>query len=166
MDSTSAGRTLVLGIGNTLLTDESAGVRVVEYLQVRNPELADVVWLDGGTLSFTLAPEVESAERLIVVDATELRSPPGTVQVFVDAEMDRMLGGHGRSIHEVGLLDLMDIARLSERLPARRALVGIQPGLVGWGSEPTADVAAAIPEAARAVAALLTDWTGQTVNAD
>jgi hydrogenase maturation protease len=166
MDSTSAGRTLVLGIGNTLLTDESAGVRVVEYLQVRNPELADVVWLDGGTLSFTLAPEVESAERLIVVDATELGSPPGTVQIFVDAEMDRMLGGHGRSIHEVGLLDLMDIARLSERLPARRALVGIQPGLVGWGSEPTADVAAAIPAAARAVAALLTDWTGQTVNAD
>lgn len=166
MESGIADRTLVLGIGNTLMTDESAGVRVVEYLQARNPDLADVLWLDGGTLSFTLAPEVESSARLIVVDATELRSPAGTVQVFVDAEMDRMLGGHGRSIHEVGLLDLMDIARLSERLPARRALVGIQPGVVGWGSEPTADVAAAIPEAARAVASLLTNWTGQVVHAD
>lgn len=152
--------TLVLGVGNTLLTDEGAGVRVVELLAGKNPEVPGITWLDGGTLSFTLAAEVEDAEQLIVVDATELRAEPGTVQVFVDGEMDRMLGGHGRSIHEVGLMDLMNIARLTERLPTRRALVGIQPGVVDWGSDPTPAVGAAISEAARQVASLVKAWTG------
>jgi hydrogenase maturation protease len=155
--------TLVLGIGNTLLQDEGAGVRVVELLAASNPDAPGITWLDGGTLSFTLASEVEDAEQLIVVDATELRAEPGTVQVFVDEDMDRMLGGHGRSIHEVGLMDLMNIARLTERLPSRRALVGIQPGVVDWGSEPTPAVGVAIPRAARAVAELIESWTGVSV---
>jgi hydrogenase maturation protease len=165
MSDDVADRTLVLGIGNVLLTDEGAGVRVIEYLAGRNPDLAGVTWMDGGTLSFTLATEVENAARLVVVDATELRAAPGTVQVFEDEAMDRMLGGHGRSIHEVGLIDLMDIARLTGRLPARRALVGIQPQRVEWGSDPTPVVAAAIPRAASAVAELLMKWTGTAVAA-
>jgi hydrogenase maturation protease len=156
--------TLVLGVGNTILTDEGVGPWVVERLRALNPEAPGVTWMDGGTLSFSISADVEDAQYLIVVDATELRSEPGTVRVFVDEEMDRMLGGHGRSIHEVGLMDLMNMARLTERLPQRRALVGIQPAIVDWGTEPSPAVGAAIPEAARAVAMLIAEWTGTEVN--
>lgn len=152
--------TLVLGVGNTILTDEGVGPWVVERLRALNPEVPGVTWMDGGTLSFSIATCVEDADRLIVVDATELHSRPGTVRVFVDEEMDTMLGGHGRSIHEVGLMDLMNMARLTERLPRRRALVGIQPETIDWGTEPSPAVGAAMPEAARAVAALIEEWTG------
>ena len=152
--------TLVLGVGNTILTDEGVGPWVVERLRALNPEVPGVTWMDGGTLSFSIATCVEDADRLIVVDATELHSSPGTVRVFVDEEMDTMLGGHGRSIHEVGLMDLMNMARLTERLPRRRALVGIQPETIDWGTEPSPAVGAAMPEAARAVAALIEEWTG------
>ncbi|HUG99867.1 MAG TPA: HyaD/HybD family hydrogenase maturation endopeptidase [Gammaproteobacteria bacterium] len=155
--------TLVLGVGNTILTDEGIGPWVVERLRALNPEVLDVTWMDGGTLSFSIATCVEDADRLIVVDATELRSSPGTVRVFVDEEMDRMLGGHGRSIHEVGLMDLMNMARLTERLPRRRALVGIQPESIDWGTEPSPAVGAAMPAAARAVAALIEEWTGVSI---
>jgi hydrogenase maturation protease len=166
MSEHSKSGTLVLGIGNTLLTDEGCGVWVVEQLAARNPEAPGIRWLDGGTLSFTLAADVEDAERLIVVDATQLHAAPGTVKVFVDEQMDQMLGGHGRSIHEVGLMDLMNIARLTDRLPRRRALVGIQPSVVDWGSEPTPAVGAALPEARRAVATLIKDWTGFSLATD
>lgn len=158
--------TLVLGVGNTILTDEGVGPWVVERLQALNPDAPGIDWMDGGTLSFSIATSVEDAEYLIVVDATELKAEPGTVRVFVDEEMDRMLGGHGRSIHEVGLMDLMNIARLTERLPRRRALVGIQPGTVDWGTEPTAAVGAAMPEAVRAVAALIEEWTGVEIRTE
>jgi hydrogenase maturation protease len=156
---------LVLGVGNTILTDEGVGPWVVDRLRELNPEVHGVTWMDGGTLSFSIAADVEDAEHLIVVDATELKSPPGTVKVFVDEEMDRMLGGHGRSIHEVGLLDLMSMSRLTGRLPTRRALVGIQPEIVDWGTEPSTAVGAAMPEAAGAVAALIKDWTGIEIKA-
>lgn len=158
--------TLVLGVGNTILTDEGVGPWVVERLRALNPDAPGINWMDGGTLSFSIAAFVEDAEHLIVVDATELRADPGTVKVFEDEDMDRMLGGHGRSIHEVGLMDLMNMARLTERLPRRRALVGIQPEIVDWGTEPTAAVGAAMPVAARAVAELIGRWTGAEIKAE
>lgn len=42
----------------------------------------DVELLDGGTLSFTLAGPIQDADALIVVDAAQLKSAPGTLQVF------------------------------------------------------------------------------------
>lgn len=155
--------TLVLGVGNTILTDEGIGPWVVAHLEKLNPDAPGVTWMDGGTLSFSIAANVEDAEHLIIVDATELKSPPGTVRVFVDGEVDRMLGSHGRSIHEVGLMDLMNMARITGRLPERRALVGIQPEVIDWGTEPSPAVAAAVEKAAGAVAALIKDWTGVEV---
>jgi hydrogenase maturation protease len=157
--------TLVLGVGNTILTDEGIGPWVVEQLRELNPDVPGVTWMDGGTLSFSIAASVEDAEYLIVVDATELKSPPGTVKVFVDADMDRILSQHGRSVHEVGLMDLMNMARFAGLMPRRRALVGIQPEIIDWGTEPSPKVAAAAPEAARAVARLLKEWTGVEVKA-
>ena len=157
--------TLVLGVGNTILTDEGIGPWVVDRLRELNPDAPGIEWMDGGNLSFSTAPDVEDAEYLIVVDATQLKAPPGTVKVFVDEEMDRMLGSHGRSVHEVGLLDVLNMARITGRLPRRRALVGIQPDIIDWGTEPTPAVGAAMPEAARAVAALIKEWTGTVVKA-
>ena len=65
---------------------------------------------------------------------------------------NRILSQHGRSVHEVGLMDLMNMARFADRMPRRRALVGIQPEKIDWGTEPSPRVALAVPEAAQAVA--------------
>ena len=150
--------TLVLGIGDTLLSDEGVGVHVIHALAARFGDADDVILLDGGTLSFTLAGAIEDAEQLIVVDASELKAAPGTVRTFIETDMDAFLNGPRRNVHEVGLMDLMTIARLVDRLPARRALVGIQPEEMGWGESPTAAVAAAIPVACGAVTQLIEAW--------
>ena len=70
-------KTLVLGLGNTLLGDEGAGVYAIRALQDRHAGLADVEFLDGGTLSFTLAGPIEEAGNLIVIDAAQLQDRPG-----------------------------------------------------------------------------------------
>jgi len=150
--------TLVLGVGNALLTDEGVGIHVVEHLRLHFPAEPGVKCLDGGTLSFTLAPEVEDAANLIVVDAARLDAPPGTIRVLVGEEMDRFLGTTKCSAHEVGLLDLLRIARLTGRLPERRALVAIQPGSLGWGEQPSERLAATVPQAAAVVLDILRSW--------
>jgi hydrogenase maturation protease len=120
----------------------------------------DVEFVDGGTLSFTLAQTIEDTDRLIVVDAADLGSAPGTVRVFEGVAMDDFLGGsRKRSVHEVGLIDLMAIALLADRLPARRALVAIQPALVDWSEEPSPPVALAIPGACAATRELIARWS-------
>ena len=151
-------KTLVLGIGNTLLTDEGAGIHALQYLQQNYPEADNITYLDGGTLSFTLAAAVEDADNLIVIDAAQLKDKPGTVDCLVNEAMDNFLGTCKRSVHEVGLLDLLDIARLTGNLPERRALVAIQPDIVDWGDAPTDSVASAIPVAAQKVAELMKRW--------
>jgi len=151
--------TVVLGVGNTLLSDEGVGVHVVEQLRRVHPDLHGVEYVDGGTLSFTLAGTMAEAEQLIIIDAAELRAAPGTVTLFENTAMDDYLGrGKRRSVHEVSLLDLLAIAHLTDSLPARRALIGIQPQELGWGDAPSPAVAAAIPCACDMTIDLIRKW--------
>ena len=166
--------TLILGIGNTLLSDEGAGIHALNHLQARlqsdtksgisshpntvNPNTETLTYIDGGTLSFTLAVWIEDCDNLIVFDATELHQPAGTVKTFVGRAMDDFLGNSKCSAHEVGLLDLMDIARITDHLPKQRALIGIQPDFMGWGMEPTAAVQKALDKAADEATALINLW--------
>ena len=151
--------TLILGIGNTLLSDEGAGIHALNLLQSKYPDLRNITCIDGGTLSFTLAAYIEDCDNLVVFDAAELKAPPGTVRTMAGEEMDKFLGAARRSPHEVGLLDLFDIARLTESLPENRALIGIQPASIEWGMSPTPAVADGLPVAVEQAVALLGKWT-------
>ena len=153
------GKTLILGLGNTLLGDEGVGVKTAGYLQDRQLVPESVQILDGGTLSFILAGPIEDADNLIVIDAAQLDGKPGTVQLYEGTAMDRLvMQNRHNSVHEVSLSDLLFIARLSGRLAERRALIGIQPGRIDWSDSLTEPVAGAIPSACDLVQGLLLRW--------
>jgi len=164
-------KTLVLGLGNTLLADEGIGVHAIEHLSdyIRQfyPDLEDQVeLLDGGTLSFTLAAAIEDSAQLIVIDATRLDAAPGTVRVFEGESMDTFLGtGKRSSVHEVSLLDLMAVAALSGHLPEQRALIGIQPENIDWSDALTPAVEKAIPAVCDHVIELVGRWNVMPVPA-
>ncbi len=150
---------LILGIGNSLLRDEGAGIHALNRLREQYPKRDDLTFLDGGTLSFTLAGAIAEASRLIVLDAAQLSAPAGHSQVFEGAEMDAFLGSNRRrSVHEVSLLDLLAVAHLSDHMPAQRALVGIQPGEIDWGEHPSQAVQTALPRICRQVQQLIDAW--------
>ena len=156
-------RTLILGIGNTLLTDEGVGVHVLHALEsalaAEHSSHEEVTLLDGGTLSFTLAGPIEDAEALIVVDAANIQSEPGAWKQLDGEAMDAFLLGNRKStVHEVGLTDLRAIAMLAGHWPEKRALLAIQPQVVDWGEQPTDAVAAAIPPVTAAILELLRTW--------
>jgi hydrogenase maturation protease len=153
-------KTLVLGVGNNLLTDEGAGVHAVRHLEARCGKRDDIEFVDAGTLSFTLAGVIDDCGALIVIDAAELKQSPGTVRLFEREEMDRFLARNRKlSVHEVSLLDLLAMAQLAGRLPERRALIGIQPGQIDWGERPSEPVAAALPAAGDLALSLIARWS-------
>jgi len=151
-------QTLILGLGNVLLADEAVGAAVVRRLESESDPAAPLRFLDGGTLSFTLAVPIAECPRLIVIDAAAMGDAAGSVRVFEGEAMDRQLRRHAKSVHEVSLADLLDIARLTDSLPARRALIGIEPALIDWSDELTPAVAAAVPVALERVRELLARW--------
>ena len=150
--------TLVLGFGNVLLSDDGAGVQLVERLRSElGPHAAEFV--DGGTLSFSLLSYVEATDSMLVIDAADLNSAPGTIELFEGAAMDEFLkSSRRRTVHEVGLIDLLDMARLQDCLPGQRALLCMQPGRIDWCATLSAPVAEALPEAARRARAMLHRW--------
>lgn len=156
-------RLLVLGIGNALLSDDGAGLHVLTRLkhEAMNAPASqvDIDYIDGGTVGLALAPLIEDADGVVVLDAMRLGAAPGTVHVHVGAQMDAVVGCHCGTPHEVSLGDLFTAVRLLGRLPERRALIGIEPASLDWGTAPTPAVAAGLPKAARAVQDLLHAWS-------
>lgn len=151
-------RVLVIGVGNPLMSDDGVGQRLLEALAARPPALDGVEYLDAGTLGFMLLPHVEQCNALLALDAANLGAEPGAVKVFEGEALDAFVRTPRCSVHELGLRDLLDAARLTDSLPGRRALVGVQPGQLGWGTALSAPVAAAVPAATDAARQLLEAW--------
>jgi hydrogenase maturation protease len=157
---------VVLGIGNTLMSDDGVGIHVINDLQGRQKDLllpeGNIEILDGGTLGFLLVDRISEADGLVVVDAANLGEPAGTVRVIDGPGIDRFLDDNpSLSVHEVGLVDLLQMMALGGQAPRLRALVGIQPEMIGWGTEMSPSVAAGIPTASRAVTQVLAQWMEQ-----
>ncbi|MGC9216302.1 hydrogenase maturation protease [Acidithiobacillus sp.] len=152
------GSILVLGLGNVLQGDDGVGVHIVRWLAGQAP-MTGVTVLDGGTIGASLLVELEGVDALLVADAVESGQEAGQVTVFQGAEMDHLLARpRAGSVHEAGLAELLDMARLLDCLPPRRALLGIQPRTIAWGDALSPPLARSLPEAGCRARALLEEW--------
>ena len=150
--------TLVLGVGNTLMSDDGVGVRLMERLRDLEPALPGIEYLDAGTLSFVLLPQIQACDALLILDATRLGEAPGSTRLLEGASMDDFLRTARCSVHEVGIRDLLDMARLTGSLPSHRGFLGIEPLETGWGEALSPQVEAALPSAAGLARDLLERW--------
>lgn len=144
---------LVLGIGNILLRDEGVGVRAVESLRgVPLPEDVEVV--DGGTCGADLVEIMADRRKVIVIDALQADEPPGSVFRLGAAEL-MPSEGDCISLHQLGLVESLNIAAQLGCAPEEVVIFGVQPGTISPGMELSAEVAAAMPLIIRSVLAEL-----------
>ena len=106
LTATKQDKTLVLGLGNVIMGDEGVGVHVVRALEQHSLP-ANVECLDGGTGGFVLLEPLQSAGRIILIDAAADGNPPGTVT--------RTTPKFSRdypptlTAHDIGVKDLLDV---------------------------------------------------------
>ena len=139
-------RIVILGIGNILKGDDGVGVQVVEALH-RLPLPPAVECIDGGTGGPTLMLHFEGAPALIVVDCVNLNEPPGTVRVLALAEIQDAQSPARFSLHEIGLMPILDLARQLGTLPPMVRIVAVQGHRFDLGDRLSPAVAAAVPRA-------------------
>jgi len=134
-------RVLVLGIGNSIMTDDGIGVKVAQALQseYRFPPQVEVV--DGGTLGLDLLPKFEGVSHLVMIDAVETGSKPGA-RVRLEGEELPIALETKVSPHQMGLKDLLAVAQLMGHAPGQMVLIGVQPASTEVGTELTPAVAA------------------------
>jgi hydrogenase maturation protease len=155
----NTNKTLILGIGNQLMSDDGVGGQAALRLAEETKHLTGIACLDGGTLGHLLVGYIEASDNLIVVDAAQMHARPGEVKVFENEDMDHFLTTNpNRSVHEVGLSDLMDMALLGGHLPMRRALIAIQPQETDWGVELSGPVSQSLPLVCEKAMKLIEGW--------
>lgn len=137
--------TLILGLGNTIMSDDGIGPKVIRQLQEEGGLPDGVILLDGGTLGLDLLPHLEEVRQLIIVDAVETGKEPGTVVRLVDEEVPVALETK-LSPHQMGLKDLLAVARLMDCLPQEIVLIGVQPESLEMDTELSPVVAACLSE--------------------
>ncbi|HID94934.1 MAG TPA: hydrogenase maturation protease [Candidatus Latescibacteria bacterium] len=133
---------VVLGVGNLLLRDEGIGVHVIERLQEMGfDDEADLV--DAGTAVFDYLELLETATKLIIVDAVVAGGEPGSVYRVDLSGVDLYSsGGSYLSLHELGLLDSL---RWLNRRPDEVIIIGVEPKDMGWGIGLSPEVEAKMP---------------------
>lgn len=138
----SPHRTLVIGVGNALRSDDAAGLAVVRTLRDRGADGAELLEYRGELLA--LLDLWAGRERAIVVDAVRSGAPPGTVHRF-DASMTPLPASVGAtSTHGLSLSDAVELGRAAHRLPSRLVVFGIEAASTAGGSALSASVSGAV----------------------
>ena len=145
-------RIVVLGVGNTIMSDEGIGVRCVERLEATGALPAGVVTVDGGTSTNELLGDLENLDLLVIVDAIVSKGPPGTL-VRLEGDAIPQAFSNKMSPHQTGINDLLATLTFVDRAPARVILLGVTPKRIELGMELSPEVEAVLPElCARVVA--------------
>lgn len=149
-------KTVVLGVGNILLSDEGFGVRVAEALsqRFRFPDAVEV--LDGGTLGIELMRFLDGAERLILIDAIH-GTEPGSFRIIQGDDV-RLYFQEKVSLHEMGIQEVLASLVVMEKPIAEIVVIGVVPVSLDIGLDLTPLVASRIDEAVTSVIRQLHDW--------
>lgn len=117
----------ILGIGNLLMQDEGFGVHFIEHLTQHYVIPDHVSVLDGGTAGIMLAPFIEDADILYIIDVVAIKDEPGTIHCFTDEDV-RAGNIHARmSPHQVGFMDILALCKLRGKAPEQTEMITVVP---------------------------------------
>ena len=137
-------RAVVLGIGNTILTDEAAGVRAVELLEQRDRVPDNVLVIDGGTSGMEMIEDLSDLDFLIVIDVVKTGQAAGTVVKIAGDEIP-VFFRRKLSPHQIALPDVLASLELLDAMPKEIIVLGVEPISLELGMEMTDTVAAKVP---------------------
>lgn len=142
-------KTLVLGIGNPIVTDDSVGLKVARLIKERRPEL-DVVEACSGAMG--LFDYVIDQDRVILIDSIKTENGmPGEVYRMSINDLNPTLKQH--SSHGLDIASALKIGEgLGYKMPESVNIYAIQvKDNIRFGEECTAEVAERIPFIAREI---------------
>jgi hydrogenase maturation protease len=157
-------RTLVLGLGNPILTDDGVGVKVAEAVRAALPPDTTIEVSEVSVGGLTLMELMIGYERVILIDALHERvEQPGTIHRWTLDDLQAISPTqHSASPHDASLVTAFALGqRMGLPLPAEVIIYAVEvENILDFSDEPTPAVAAAIPHVTEAVLAELRGGNG------
>jgi hydrogenase maturation protease len=144
--------TILIGLGNPLMTDEGIGVRVIEAFGLRAAEFPAVEFAELGTAGMRVLHALAGRRKAVLVDCAFMGQPPGTLRRFLPDEVRSVKRLSGFSLHEGDLADIISLSRRLGEAPAQIVLFGVEPAEVGAGERLSSNLQGRFQEYLRAIA--------------
>ena len=145
-------KTLVIGLGNPLVSDDSVGLRVAAELKTRLADRPDVEVDEDFWGGLRLMERLAGYGRAIVIDAIITGAEPGTIHHLTP---DAIPTQRSASAHDVNLPTALEFGRQAGLpLPENEniLLIGIEvENVLDFGETCTPAVQAAVPKAVEEV---------------
>lgn len=152
-------KTLVLGLGNWIVADDSVGLHVAAKLRDLLEDRDDIDVGEDYWGGLRLMERLVDYDRAVVIDAIITGAEPGTIHHLTPATIPTQ---RSSSAHDVNLPTALEFGRQAGmNLPADKdiLLVGIEAqDILTFTEECTPAVAASIPRAVEEVLKLLATW--------
>ncbi|MGB8473898.1 MAG: hydrogenase maturation protease [Candidatus Acidiferrum sp.] len=161
MASGSAPKTIVVGVGNTIHSDDGAGVHALKKLQGDPRVPGEVLFIDGGTHGIELLAYLYDSSRLLLLDAVDVGERAGTLVRMTGDDLRGLPGG--ASVHQLGVADLLATLPLVSESPREIVLLGLQSASTDWGTELSSPVEAALGSLVEAAVEQLLLWSQDSV---
>src|ERR1700722_1437886 len=136
-------KSVVIGLGNRYMRDDGVGNEAARALRARNLGGEVFVYEENG-IELSLLWQFRGAKKIVLIDALRSGLSPGAVTRHV------IVPGSGeiselRSLHELELYDLFDLATSDELMPCQVVILGVEPKDCSPGEGLTGEMADALP---------------------
>lgn len=137
-----AVKVVILGAGSELMTDDKAGLLVVDRLSEIFKNRPNIKLINGSNAPENFTGEIKdfAPQCLIVVDAADMKEKAGSIMV-IDPDV---IEGVTFSTHMLPLKVMLGY--LKDEIKCRVLILGIQPVNVDFGNEISKEVIEAIDE--------------------
>jgi hydrogenase maturation protease len=156
-------KTLIIGLGNPILTDDGVGVKVAYALQdqIDSEQHPEITITEASAGGIRLMETLLGYERVFLIDAyllQEQNMTPGRIHRMTLADLRSVSPTqHSTSAHDTSLVTALDTAEyLGYQVPGEITIYAVEvENILEFGEEPTPAVAAAIPEVVESILAEL-----------
>ncbi len=126
-------KTIVLGLGNPLMSDEGIGIYLINRLSELSENYPDVDFMDAGTGGLSLLHHFDGREKAVIIDCAMMEEEPGTIKRFTPDQVKSVKQLAHQSLHEQDLMKIIDMAKMLDQCPKEIVIFGIQPENVSLG---------------------------------
>lgn len=137
-------KTLVLGLGNTILSDDGVGIHVARLIKEKLPDI-DVI--EASAAGFRVVDEIIGYDKLILVDSIRTKNgQPGTYYKLGIEEFKSTL--HHSSPHDMDMFSALELMKKHDAdLPQEIIIYAIEvEDIFTFSEQCTEKVAEVIPE--------------------
>jgi hydrogenase maturation protease len=135
INQTTKKNTVVIGLGNLLLSDEGIGVHLVRRLLNQQHKFPFVEFIDAGSGGMSVLHLIANRKKAIIIDCAKMGAKSGTMKRFTADDVRSVKKLSHYSLHEADILRVINLSKHLGECPREIVFFGIEPESLSPGQE-------------------------------